>query len=267
MAGRLLIDFKPVLLLREYVREPRAQYRFWGAPLLLTVDPSPRPRRALERFRDWLGCDPSTMDRDDVFAALVTFRDASKRKRRKCPVGPQQHLPTVATKVSKPRSMGLMPTGAERRSWVRGLRLPVFPATRGDCPETRPCTFVRCRYHLKVEIDQDAAKRLDDGSVIAPLKDLFPMYRAYTRKDGTPGERYVYPGMPLEQMPATCALDVAHERPHTLEQVGAFLSVVQERARQELDEAIEEFAVKMGIETQEAIFVLRIEGQRYQREK
>ncbi len=266
-----MIDFKPALLLPAYVREPRAQFRFWGTPLLLTVDePTRRRRSQLEVFRDWLGQDPASMDRDDVYASLIVFRRA-RCKRRRNTGGPQVEFRTIARKVSKPRSLGIVPSATERRGWVRSLDLPPMPKTRGECPETRPCTFVRCRYHLKLDINQDLAKRIPDGkggvTTTAPLKDLFPLYRIGITRTGDERERYVYPGMPLEEMPGTCALDVAGERAQTLEQVGAYLSVVLERARQEVDEAVEEFAAKMGIERQEAILVLRLEGQRTQNEK
>lgn len=238
--------------------------------MVLTVDEPPKRRSRLEVFRDWLGQDPSKMDRDDVYAQLLVFR-RSRCKRRRMTGGPQVEFRTIARKVSKPRSLGLVPSATERRGWVRSLDFLPMPETRAACPETRPCTFVRCRYHLKLDINQDAAKRLPDGkggkTTVAPLKDLFPLYQLSVGRDGVERERYVYPGMPLEEMPATCALDVAHEGAQTLEQTGAYLSVVLERARQEADEAIDEFAAKMGIEHDEAVFTLRMLGAQYQHGK
>ena len=271
-----MIDFRPAPLLLLAIEEPtallpalpRAQLSFWALPpLTLEPAPKPAPAKRLEAFREWLGVDPKTLDPDDVFAKLLEFKEVTRRRRRKCPKGPQRELPTAAAKFTKPRSLGLLPTGTERKKWEKRLDLPQFPETRADCPKTRPCTFVRCRYHLKLDVLQDDAKRvaLRNGkkTAVAPLKDIYPRYV---------GERYAYPGQPLDRMMATCALDLAHERPRTLEQIGGFLNVVFERVRQEEYEAIMEVAAKLSTEHhrvtyQETVLALRMLGREYQREK
>ena len=79
--------------------------------------------------------------------------------------------------------------------------LPVWrPKTYGDCQKLpRPCPFVGCRYHLYL--------------------------------DSSKGSLHTLAGEP-DQIPQTCALDVANEGAKTLEEVGALLGVTRERIRQ-----------------------------------
>lgn len=77
------------------------------------------------------------------------------------------------------------------------------PRTRGECREmVRPCPFVACKYHLYLDINQT-------GSYTVRFADKEPWE--------------VYP---------CCALDVAEEGEHTLEEVGKILGVTRERVRQ-----------------------------------
>lgn len=242
---------------------PRAQLAFWPT-LALTFEHRQRPASTrLARFREWLGCDPRELDQDDVLAAALEYRRLCRRRRREDERQPE--LPTRARnargraqvitrpilRVAKPRSLGYVPTGVERKTWKKRVTLPTFPETRADCPTVRPCPFVRCRYHLKLHVDEDNVQRLPSGTS-ALLKDLFPRYEMRPGRDGVVRERYVYPGMPLEQMPFTCALDVADEGAHSLEAVGAALSVVLEKARQDEVEAIEELRTKLNAELEES---------------
>ena len=51
--------------------------------------------------------------------------------------------------------------------------LPGVPHTRGDCPTTRPCPHVKCRYHLwLVESDSMPGRRHEKGA--PPASDLHP---------------------------------------------------------------------------------------------
>lgn len=82
------------------------------------------------------------------------------------------------------------------------------PTVRGDClpggkNEQRPCPWVNCAWHLAVDIDEDT------GSIKVPRPD-----------------RETWGA------PRTCALDVADEGRHTLEEVGELLNVTRERLRQ-----------------------------------
>lgn len=82
------------------------------------------------------------------------------------------------------------------------------PRTRGDCLPggcngARPCPWVSCKAHLAIDVDERT------GS----LKLNFP-------------DREVW------EMKATCVYDIADEGGRTLEEAGAVLNIVRERARQ-----------------------------------
>lgn len=78
------------------------------------------------------------------------------------------------------------------------------PKTRSECRNgPRPCAFAGCRYHLALDVDART------GSV-----------------------RFLFPDVPIEDMPETCALDVAERGGATLEEVARTLNVVRERVRQ-----------------------------------
>lgn len=77
------------------------------------------------------------------------------------------------------------------------------PKTRGDCQGAgRPCPWIGCRYHLAGDVSA-ADSLVLRFSGVAPWKVV-----------------------------ETCALDVADRGEHTLEEVGGFLNVTRERARQ-----------------------------------
>lgn len=87
------------------------------------------------------------------------------------------------------------------------------PRTRGDCVGgVRPCPFVSCVHHLYLEV---------------------------TRADGV---RIMFPDRALEDMPETCALDVADRGGATLEEIGEFLNTTRERVRQVEADALEKMA-------------------------
>ena len=76
------------------------------------------------------------------------------------------------------------------------------PRTRGECADgPRPCPWISCRHHTASDIDDAGGVRL--------------------RSD-----------VPLDELPHTCALDLAERGGMTLEEVGAVLGVTRERARQ-----------------------------------
>jgi len=62
------------------------------------------------------------------------------------------------------------------------------PATRADCPKTRPCGHVRCREHLWVSLGNERRGRTAKGYRMAP--ELFP-------------------GWLEDPPPPSCALDIA----------------------------------------------------------
>ena len=86
--------------------------------------------------------------------------------------------------------------------------LPTRPRTRGECLEgganaERPCPFASCGYHLALDVDPDT------GNI-----------------------KVARPGVEIDQLLETCALDVADRGGATLEDVGEYLNVVRERVRQ-----------------------------------
>ena len=78
------------------------------------------------------------------------------------------------------------------------------PRSRADCLDMpRPCPFVSCRHHLYLEVNEDT------GSI-----------------------KLNFPDMDLEELPETCALDVADRGGVTLEEIGEILNLTRERIRQ-----------------------------------
>ncbi len=81
--------------------------------------------------------------------------------------------------------------------------LAARPRVRSDCAAgSRPCPWVACRYHLYVHINHN-------GSLLLP-----------------------YPNQEPWEIEHTCALDVAAQGGHTLEDVGKVIGVTRERVRQ-----------------------------------
>ena len=78
------------------------------------------------------------------------------------------------------------------------------PRTRSECCDApRPCLYVSCRFHLYLDVNE----------ATGAIKLNFP--------DLEPGE-----------LPESCALDIAERGGLTLEEIGAFMNVTRERARQ-----------------------------------
>lgn len=78
------------------------------------------------------------------------------------------------------------------------------PRTRGECEGgERPCPWVSCRYHLAIDVDERS------GSI-----------------------KHNFPDLDLDEMPESCALDVADRGVAQLEQVGEILNITRERVRQ-----------------------------------
>jgi len=76
------------------------------------------------------------------------------------------------------------------------------PSTRDDCLNgPRPCPYVGCRWHLYLDAG--------DGRI-----------------------RYNYPGLAVEELTTSCALDVVDGGPVTLDAVATLLNVTRERIRQ-----------------------------------
>jgi hypothetical protein len=96
-------------------------------------------------------------------------------------------------------------TADEIEEGRRAVALPVLrPETRGDCVDgPRPCPFVSCQYNLYLDVDPAT------GTI-----------------------KINFPDLDIDEIPATCALDLADEGEHTLEQIAAVTNVTRERIRQ-----------------------------------
>jgi len=91
--------------------------------------------------------------------------------------------------------------------------LPERPATRAECPDTRPCPWVGCRYHMYLDVNPRI------GSIKINFPDLEPW-----------------------ELAETCALDVAERmaerepdqegRHATFDEIGELMNISRERGRQ-----------------------------------
>lgn len=91
-----------------------------------------------------------------------------------------------------------------------------LPATRGDCESgPRPCPYVSCRHHLLIDSMRGGGFKI----LFPDLVDIDP-------------ETQEVLDVRLEEMPATCALDVADQGGVILEVVAHLLNCVRERVRQ-----------------------------------
>ena len=77
-----------------------------------------------------------------------------------------------------------------------------MPKTRADCKNAvRPCPFIRCKWHLAIDVSPSGT-----------VKENFP-------------------GMTIDEMPETCALDVADKGEHSAE----YVAVCMNRTRSAID--------------------------------
>lgn len=116
-------------------------------------------------------------------------------------------MSTMGTKSSRQgEALAPLPTATEDR-----------PRTRGECPTTRPCPWVGCRYHLYLEVHPR------NGSILFSFPDLEPW-----------------------ELAETCALDAAERADRkngfTLQEVADRMNITRERVRQLQDHALEKLA-------------------------
>ena len=84
------------------------------------------------------------------------------------------------------------------------------PGCRAECATTpRPCPFVSCRYHLYLDVNPRTGRI-----------------------------KFNFPGLEVNQIAVSCALDVAEAGPWTLEDIGGRLNITRERARQLAEQAL-----------------------------
>lgn len=129
------------------------------------------------------------------------------------------------------------------------------PRVRADCATfDRPCPYVACRHHLL----------LDVGDVATSLKVNFPdliddrVYEGPELEDGRfwteTNEGRVFEGPFIEEMQATCALDVAEQGDRVHEEIGPYMNLTRERVRQVEEQILEKLkANKMAKELVELL--------------
>lgn len=102
------------------------------------------------------------------------------------------------------------------------------PAVRADCVDgPRPCPFVGCRWHLYLDVNGQT------GTI-----------------------QLNFPGVDVEELTESCALDVADRGGTPLEGVGEAMAITRERVRQIEDRALDKLIqvdgfldlIKEGIE-------------------
>ena len=77
------------------------------------------------------------------------------------------------------------------------------PRTRAECVDgVRPCPWVSCRHHMYLDVRPDGGIRLN------------------------------FPDLAFDEIPKTCALDLADLGGLTLEEVGTSMNITRERVRQ-----------------------------------
>ena len=92
------------------------------------------------------------------------------------------------------------------------------PSCRAECATiTRPCSFVSCRYHLYLDVNPRTGRI-----------------------------KFNFPGLEVNQIAVSCALDVAEAGPWTLEEIGGRLNITRERARQLAEQALGK--IRVGLE-------------------
>jgi hypothetical protein len=133
---------------------------------------------------------------------------AAEGARRRC--AKRTHVQTVRivrVRAAEERAAG----GAELRGALAEAAL-ARPKVRTHCEKSeRPCPFVACRFHLFCDVTPAG------------------------------GLRFNFPGREVDEIPETCALDVADRGPVTLEEVGRVLNLTRERVRQLETMALERF--------------------------
>lgn len=125
---------------------------------------------------------------------------------------PGEGRKTGVSRRRRPRTLGLRRLTRERKLRAGAdeggdgselVQIGARPTTRAACRDgPRPCPWVSCRHHLLADVSEFGALKLN------------------------------FPDRDLDELPASCALDVAEQGGLSLEAVGALLNVTRERARQ-----------------------------------
>jgi hypothetical protein len=131
-------------------------------------------------------------------------------------------------KQGKGRARSISIKRLSKRDLAHGALLyPAMPGVDYDRPKTRaecegaerPCPFVSCKHHLYLDVNTKS------GSV-----------------------KLNFPDLEVEDLPETCALDVADRGGLTLEETGDVMNLTRERIRQVEIVALEKLKALNGIE-------------------
>ena len=112
-------------------------------------------------------------------------------------------MPKTQHKTISPKRLSRWGRKKESARRVPYPREIVRPTTRKECRNgIRPCPFVTCKFHLYLDVN-------NTGSYTVNFPELGPL-----------------------DLKHTCALDIAEEGEHTLEEIGEILNITRERVRQ-----------------------------------
>lgn len=122
----------------------------------------------------------------------------------------QTHEPEIPAERVRARTISIK--RLSKRELERGRLL--YPETDHDRPKTRhectqgehaerPCPFVSCKHHLYLDVSERS------GAI-----------------------KLNFPDLEVEQMPESCALDIADRGGITLEEIGVIMNLTRERIRQ-----------------------------------
>jgi hypothetical protein len=187
-----------------------------------TAGAAERPAGQVEPERKILPYKAPGPVREDVrqgLGALLESEAARRRLRRQASAHPElrRELAPGETRdmVRSRRVHEVRPkTESMKRISKRTLEIGAYlnppvegaerPRSRAECVDgPRPCPWVSCRWHLYLDV-----------------------------QPGTGAIKLTFPHLEVEEIPATCALDIADAGPASLEVTGGLVNVTRERIRQ-----------------------------------
>lgn len=124
---------------------------------------------------------------------------------------------------------------------VRSGHLRVLPESRSECRDgERPCPLVSCRYHLLLDVGSQAV----NPRTQEPIQGRAQLH--FSRAVDESSENDI--AAVLQEMPETCALDVADRGAHTLQRLAEIVNArfqsvdeVGRRALEKIREAGHDF--------------------------
>lgn len=103
-----------------------------------------------------------------------------------------------------------------------------LPMTRAECEDgERPCPYVTCRHHLALDVVGQKA-RLVDMSLDPTVDPVLGCAPADV--------------VDIRMRSPSCALDVAEDGEHTLDEIAEYLGLTRERVRQVEEKALQKMS-------------------------